>query len=221
MAKRTSYLSLIKPDYADAADIADLNANMDTLDTTIKELDETGSKSLTSHDNNADAHAALATTINALMKPSSDTDTVRNLLSFLANRYKVTAGVDDWKTDPATTLSALHSFVSNCASGSDVTWSGKKFANAKLGISGLMDTNGYVSFGPNFGGLIIQWVKVNMTGKTSYKVTPPLDFTCFAGCVTDNGSGRYSYGFSPGDLICYGSGITGISNCHIIMTGVA
>lgn len=157
MAKRTSYLSLIKPDYADAADIADLNANMDTLDTTIKELDETGSKSLTSHDNNADAHAALATTINALMKPSSDTDTVRNLLSFLANRYKVTAGVDDWKTDPATTLSALHSFVSNCASGSDVTWSGKKFANAKLGISGLMDTNGYVSFGPNFGGLIIQW----------------------------------------------------------------
>lgn len=109
------------------------------------------------HDNNADAHAALASTINALLAPSKDTDTVRNLLSYLANRYTKAAGVDDWKTDPATTLAALNAFVSNCASGSDVTWSGKKFTNSRLGITGLMDSNGYVSFGPNFGGLIIQW----------------------------------------------------------------
>ena len=66
-----------------------------------------------------------------------------------------------------------------------------------------------------------QWIKVDMTGKTSYKVTPPLDFTCFAGCVTDNGTGRYPYGFNPGNLICYCSGSTGTTNCHIIMTGVA
>lgn len=109
------------------------------------------------HDNNADAHAALASTINALLAPSKDTDTVRNLLSYLANRYTKAAGVDDWKTDPATTLAALNAFVSNCASGSDVTWSGKKFTNSRLGITGLMDSNGYVSFGPNFGGLIVQW----------------------------------------------------------------
>ena len=51
--------------------------------------------------------------------------------------------------------------MSNLASGSDVTWDGKKFTNTKLGISGLMGTNGYVSFGPNFGGLIVQWVVVN------------------------------------------------------------
>lgn len=126
------------------------------------------------HDNNADAHAALASTINALLAPSKDTDTVRNLLSYLANRYTKAAGVDDWKTDPATTLAALNAFVSNCASGSDVTWSGKKFTNSRLGITGLMDSNGYVSFGPNFGGLIIQWV---LAGET--EVTYPISMSTF------------------------------------------
>ena len=39
MATRTTYLNLIKPDYSDAADIADINANMDTLDDKIKGID--------------------------------------------------------------------------------------------------------------------------------------------------------------------------------------
>ena len=44
MATRTSYLKLIKPGYDDAADVADLNANMDTIDSTIKTIDEDGGR---------------------------------------------------------------------------------------------------------------------------------------------------------------------------------
>lgn len=162
MATRTSYLNLIKPDYTDAADIADINANMDTLDNTIQGLDETGSKSLTAHNNATDAHSAMQATVDDTLVPTADLNTIRNLLSNLGNRIKAATGADGWKRDPATTLASLATLVSNLSSGSDVTWSGTKFTNAKLGISGVIDTNGYVSFGPNFGGLIIQWICCSM-----------------------------------------------------------
>lgn len=157
MATRTSYLNLIKPDYTDAADIADINANMDTLDTTIQGLDETGSKSLTAHNNATDAHSAMQATVDDTLVPTADLNNIRNLLSNLGNRIKAATGASGWKGDPATTLASMATLASNLASGSDITWSGTKFTNAKLGISGVIDTNGYVSFGPNFGGLIIQW----------------------------------------------------------------
>ena len=158
MATRTSYLNLIKPDYTDAADIADINANMDTLDNTIQCLDETGSKSLAAHNNATDAHRAMQATVDDTLVPTADLNTIHNLLSNLGNRIKAATGASGWKGDPATTLASLATLVSNLSSGSDVTWSGNKFTNTKLGISGVIDTNGYVSFGPNFGGLIIQWV---------------------------------------------------------------
>jgi len=170
MATRTSYLNLIKPDYTDAADIADINANMDTLDTTIQGLDETGSKSLTAHNNATGAHSAMQTTISDTLAPTADLNTIRNLLSNLGNRIKAATGADGWKRDPATTLAAMATLASNLSSGSDVTWSGTKFTNAKLGISGVIYTNGYVSFGPNFGGLIIQWGHA-MTKNGYYRTT--------------------------------------------------
>lgn len=142
MATRTTYLNLIKPDYSDAVDIADINANMDTLDDKIKGIDS----------------AAIDDTL----VPTSDSGTIRNQLSQLANRIKAATGAGGWKDNPSTTLAYLATLVSNLASGSDVTWNGKKFTNTKLGISGLMDTNGYVSFGKNFGGLIIQWGVVSV-----------------------------------------------------------
>lgn len=154
MATRTTYLNLIKPDYSDAADIADINANMDTLDDKIKGIDS----------------AAIDDTL----VPTSDSGTIRNQLSQLANRIKAATGAGSWKDDPSTTLASLATLVSNLASGSDVTWDGKKFTNTKLGISGLMDTNGYVSFGQNFGGLIIQWV---ISAETS--VTYPVSMSTF------------------------------------------
>lgn len=166
MATRTSYLNLIKPDYTDAADIADINDNMDTLDTTIQGLDETGSKSLTAHNSATDAHSEMQATVDDTLVPTADLNNIRNLLSNLGNRIKAATGASGWKGDPATTLASLATLASNLASGSDVTWDGKKFTNTKLGISGLMDANGYVSFGPNFGGLIIQWILDAQENKT-------------------------------------------------------
>lgn len=176
MATRTSYLNLIKPDYTDAADIADINANMDTLDTTIQGLDETGSKSLTAHNNATDAHSAMQATVDDTLVPTADLNTIRNLLSNLGNRIKATTGADGWKRDPATTLASLATLVSNLSSGSDVTWSGTKFTNTKLGISGVIDTNGYVSFGPNFGGLIIQWGYAQNCNSSSQRIKLPISF---------------------------------------------
>ena len=168
MATRTSYLNLIKPDYTDAADIADINANMDTLDTTIQGLDETGSKSLTAHNNATDAHRAMQATVDDTLVPTADLNTIRNLLSNLGNRIKAATGASGWKGNPATTLAAMATLASNLSSGSDVTWSGTKFTNTKLGISGVIDTNGYVSFGPNFGGLIIQWGTIILSSTSGY-----------------------------------------------------
>lgn len=167
MATRTTYLNLIKPDYSDAADIADINANMDTLDDKIKGIDS----------------AAIDDTL----VPTSDSGTIRNQLSQLANRIKAATGAGGWKDDPSTTLASLATLVSNLASGSDVTWDGKKFTNTKLGISGLMDTNGYVSFGKNFGGLIIQWVNISITSTTN-TVTFPLSGKVYYAGASNNGS---------------------------------
>lgn len=125
---------------------------------------------------NSLANLNLSSTIADTKTPTSDTDTIRNQLSELANRIKAATGASGWKSNPATTLASLATLVSNLASGSDVTWSGKKFTNAKLGISGLIDTNGYVSFGPNFGGLIIQWVYFGKTG-SPIKLIFPIAFT--------------------------------------------
>lgn len=187
MATRTSYLNLIKPDYTDAADIADINANMDTLDNTIQGLDETGSKSLTAHNNATDAHSAMQATVDDTLVPTADLNTIRNLLSNLGNRIKAATGASGWKGNPATTLASLATLVSNLSSGSDVTWSGTKFTNTKLGISGVIDTNGYVAFGPNFGGLIIQWRKAT----TDEVITLPIAFSkikfvVLGTCATSN-----------------------------------
>ena len=177
MATRTTYLNLIKPDYSDAADIADINANMDTLDDKIKGIDS----------------AAIDDTL----VPTSDNGTIRNQLSQLANRIKAATGAGDWKDDPSTTLASLATLVSNLAIGSDVTWDGKKFTNTKLGISGLMDANGYVSFGKNFGGLIIQWGVVNNTS-SPHDYTLPLSMSAaFAAVANDVGGNCNSIGIQP------------------------
>lgn len=157
MATRTEYLKLIRPDYNDAADIADINANMDAIDAKAKELDESSGKALMEHNQSQAAHAAMAATINALMGPTGNTDTVRNLLNYLANRYKTAAGVSDWKDAPSINLKDVKNFIDQMARGSAVQWNGKKWKNPLTGESGLMDQNGYYCGGPNRANLIIQW----------------------------------------------------------------
>lgn len=188
MATRTTYLNLIKPDYSDAADIADINANMDTLDDKIKGIDS----------------AAIDDTL----VPTSDSGTIRNQLSQLANRIKAATGASGWKGDPATTLASLATLVSNLSSGSDVTWSSKKFTNTKLGISGVIDTNGYVSFGPNFGGLIIQWgyARANSQG---YVLSYPVTMTTLYAIVSTN-LDNSSSPVTPAAISCFHPGTSNV-----------
>lgn len=96
-------------------------------------------------------------TLDDTKAPATNTATLLTLISNLANEVKQNKGTSDWKAAPATNLATLATLASNLASGSDVTWEGNKFTNAKLGITGLMEQNGYICFGKNFGGLIIQW----------------------------------------------------------------
>ena len=114
-------------------------------------------------------------TVNDNQNPIADTATLATLLSNLANMVKQNKGTDDWKTTPPTNLTTLATLAGNLASGSDVTWKGNKFTNAKLGITGLMEQNGYICFGKNFGGLILQWGReVRYDGYSKASVALPL-----------------------------------------------
>ena len=99
------------------------------------------------------------------------------MVSNLANRIKAATGAGGWKEAPAATLASLSTMIANLATGADVTWDGKKFTNHRLGITGLMDQNGYICFGPNCGGLIIQWVSTNTPGGNVSIVALPIAYT--------------------------------------------
>ena len=121
-------------------------------------------------------------TLDDTKAPATNTATLLTLISNLANEVKKNKGTSDWKTAPATNLATLATLASNLASGADVTWSGNKFTNAKLGITGLMEQNGYICFGKNFGGLILQWGFVTNTRSAAhYDITFPITFAskCF------------------------------------------
>lgn len=131
---------------------------------------------LANHNNDTNAHTALAATIDDTNVPTSDTNTIRNLVSNLANRIKAATGASGWKEAPAATLASLSTMIANLAMGADVTWDGKKFTNHRLGITGLMDQNGYICFGPNCGNLIIQWINFGKSG-SPIKMIFPIAFT--------------------------------------------
>lgn len=131
----------------------DIDTKMSYLNDELKNQSDSAQK----HDANAAAHNAMAATVDDALAPTSDTNTIRNLLDNLANRIKAATGAGGWKEAPAATLASLSQMFANLATGADVTWDGKKFTNHRLGITGMMDQNGYICFGPNCGNLIIQW----------------------------------------------------------------
>lgn len=132
-----------------------------------------GEEVVKSHNESTDAHGAMTSTIKDTLVPTSDTDTLRNQVSELANRIKAATGASGWKEAPAATLASLSKMFANLATGADVTWDGKKFTNHRLGITGLMDQNGYICFGPNCGNLIIQWIYHAGSG-TQAQITLPI-----------------------------------------------
>lgn len=127
-------------------------------------------------------------TVDGNKKPTSDTTDLMTLLSNIATMIKQNKGTPDWKADPATNLATLATLASNLASGSDVKWAGQKFTNTKLGITGLIATNGYICFGKNFGGLILQWgYLMHDNTKWSFTSKPlPISYTSFGIGVAAN-----------------------------------
>ena len=87
--------------------------------------------------------------------------------------------------------------INAAINGSSVTWDGKKFTNNALGITGLIDTNGYVAFGPNFGGLIIQWGLIDLNqSKWTYNFPIAFASKVLSCCANDCGDAAYSLGFN-------------------------
>lgn len=127
-----------------------------------------GEEVVKAHNEATDAHGSMTSTIKDTLVPTSDTDTLRNQVSELANRIKAATGASDWKEAPAATLASLGTMIANLATGADVTWDGKKFTNHRLGITGLIDQNGYICFGPNCGSLIIQWGNASINDGRTY-----------------------------------------------------
>ena len=160
-----------------------------------------GEEVVKSHNESTDAHGAMTSTIKDTLVPTSDTDTLRNQVSELANRIKAATGASGWKEAPAATLASLSKMFANLATGADVTWDGKKFTNHRLGITGLMDQNGYICFGPNCGNLIIQWgnQQAGNNWEISYPIVVNVVFSVicidsgaenglfqYLGCITQN-----------------------------------
>lgn len=117
----------------------------------------------------------LNVALGTIAAPKADTAALKTLLGGIAYVLKEITGESDWKGNPKINLATLFTLVGNLSSGSDVTWDGQKFTNAKLGVSGLMAQNGYIQFGKNFGGLIVQWGTGTLESDvTEYIVTYPI-----------------------------------------------
>lgn len=127
---------------------------------------------LEDHNTDADAHANLALLINDALAPTSDKNTLVNLLSNIANMLTQITGKDDWKAGPAASIAAI---LSNLQGSLAVNWDSNKFTVPALGISGLMAQNGYVNFGKLVGGLIVQWGFSTSTA-TGVRVDFPIKF---------------------------------------------
>lgn len=134
------------------------------------------------HNTNADAHANLALLINDALAPTKDNDTLKNLLSGLAYMITKITGKDDWKAAPVISIAAILSSLSDNVA---VNWDSNKFTVPALGVSGLMAQNGYINFGKLFGGLIVQWGKIEGIPKGSWTTYPIYMTNTYAIVMTD------------------------------------
>lgn len=159
-------------------DVAEITANLQAA------IENVAGNNISEHNTDAGAHSNLALTVNDSLVPTKDTDTLVNLLSGLGKRFRDVTGKGNWYDAPDISLATLATLVSNLASGSDVSWSGSKFTNSKLGISGLVARNGYIQFGPNFGGLIVQWGSTGNPANYTCVVTLPIACQAFAVMAT-------------------------------------
>lgn len=76
--------------------------------------------------------------------------------------FKSITGKEDWKELPEASIADI---LTNLQGSLAVNWDGNKFTVPALGVSGLMEQNGYINLGKLFGGLIVQWGKDTSPGR--------------------------------------------------------
>jgi hypothetical protein len=116
---------------------------------------------------------------------------------------------------------ALTSAITAISSLQTNSWFGQllKMVLTASGVKYHIADNGYVCLGSFFGGLIIQWIKCDLSRRDSTTITPPLNMnTCFCGTASDAGMARYSFGFDQNRMTLYGPNSSS-TFCNLIMVG--
>ncbi len=134
---------------------------------------------INAHNTGASSHPI---TIDDTVAPTSDSAPMPTILNNIATMLKSISGESGWKSVPAKSLAAL---ASSLSTGITVAADGT-FSNPTLGITGLMAQNGYICFGPNFGGLILQWGHYVTTNGTC---ALPISFTSAALVAVNTNNG--------------------------------
>lgn len=99
----------------------------------------------------------------------------------------------------AAVMAAVMAGLQSIVTAADVTWAsdGKTFSCSSLGIAGLMGTNGYISFGKLFGGLILQWG----TGNTF-----PIAFSSIVCYVYDDSAAVHIVNITGSNISAHNTG---------------
>lgn len=128
--------------------------------------------------------------------------------------------VTDWNQGIVNTLAstALGTLVNTLTSDSLLATMIQKVLTA-TGVKYSMGQNGYICFGSLFGGLIIQWIKCDVSSRDETVVTPPLNMSaCLCGIVSDSGMAKYSFGFNQNSMTLY-SPNSGSTIANLVMIG--
>lgn len=134
MSTQTTNYGLIKPTDNESADIAIVNQNMDTLDTSLKQVETTAS-ALPAADTITDDMIGNRTPDASQVPATPGTGKVGQIVSWLANRIKDIMGGTNWWDAPATTLATANTHINTAA-----PHSGHALASALTAHTGLTTT---------------------------------------------------------------------------------
>ena len=136
------------------------------------------------------------------------------------NRFNLFEKISDFADDIIKKL-ALTTAITAITALETGSWFGQllKMVLTASGVKYNIAQNGYLCLGSFLGGLIIQWIKYDVSNRTSTVITPPLNMsTCFCGAASDAGMACFSFGFDQSSMTLY-SPNSGSTLCNIIMVG--
>lgn len=120
MSEQTPNYALNKPGLSDTADIAVINANMDILDTKLKEV-ENRAGGAPGADTVSDDAIGIRTPDSNLAPLAPGSGKLGQLLSWIANRLTSITGKSNWWDTPTASIEYLYNALSARAAASDLT----------------------------------------------------------------------------------------------------